>query len=193
MSFVVFENDSAIQGGGAGIQAAQFLASQGVDAVITGNCGPNAVQTLSAAGIELFAGQAGTVREVVDRFKKGNLSPTSEATVGNHFGMSDGAGVVQALIKRRLQLENLEPKEALKNAQPVPFIVSKSKPIIQVLKTIQQISSSDNQTTYFSSSSSRANILSSPKGDSRSDNFLISSICFLLCSNFLFSLASYAS
>ena len=39
MSFAVFENDSAIQGGGAGIQAAQFLALQGVDAVITGNCG----------------------------------------------------------------------------------------------------------------------------------------------------------
>ena len=49
MSFEVFENKSAVQGGGAGIQAAQFLASKGVEAVITGNCGPNAVQTLSAA------------------------------------------------------------------------------------------------------------------------------------------------
>ena len=92
MSFEAFPNESAAQGGGAGIQAAQFLASQGVAAVITGNCGPNAVQTLSAAGIELFAGQAGTVKEVVERLKKGNLSPTSEATVGNHFGISDGAG-----------------------------------------------------------------------------------------------------
>jgi DNA-binding NtrC family response regulator len=51
--------------------------------------------------------------------------------------------VGQALIKRRLQLENLELKESLKKAQPVPFIVGKSKAIIQVLKTIQQISSSD--------------------------------------------------
>ena len=51
--------------------------------------------------------------------------------------------VGQALIKRRLQLENLELKESLKKAQPVPFIVGKSKVIIQVLKTIQQISSSD--------------------------------------------------
>jgi len=92
ISFEAFPNASAVQSGGAGIQAAQFLASQGVAAVITGNCGPNAVQTLSAAGIELFAGQTGTVKEVVERLKKGHLSPTSAATVGNHFGMSDGAG-----------------------------------------------------------------------------------------------------
>jgi len=88
MSFEVLKNQSAAQGGGAGIQASQFLASQGVEAVITGNCGPNAVQTLSAAGIELFGGQSGTVREVVERFKKGDLRPTSEATVDSHFGMN---------------------------------------------------------------------------------------------------------
>jgi predicted Fe-Mo cluster-binding NifX family protein len=92
MSFEAFSNESAAQGGGAGIQAAQFLASQGVEAVITGNCGPNAVQTLSAAGVELFADQAGTVKEVVERFNKGNLRPTSEATVDSHFGMGSGAG-----------------------------------------------------------------------------------------------------
>ena len=93
MSFETFNNESAFQGGGAGIQAAQFLASLGVEAVITGNCGPNAVQTLSAAGIELFGGQFGTVREVVERFKKGNLRPTSEATVDSHFGMNAQAEV----------------------------------------------------------------------------------------------------
>jgi predicted Fe-Mo cluster-binding NifX family protein len=92
MSFEAFNNKSAVQGGGAGIQAAQFLASLGVEAVVTGNCGPNAVQTLAAAGIEMFGGQAGTVREVVDRFKKGHLKPTSEANVDSHFGMNAAAG-----------------------------------------------------------------------------------------------------
>ena len=93
MSFEAFNNQSATQGGGAGIQAAQFLASQGVEAVITGNCGPNAVQTLSAAGIELFGGQSGTVRDVVERFKNDHLKPTSEATVDSHFGMNAQAEV----------------------------------------------------------------------------------------------------
>jgi predicted Fe-Mo cluster-binding NifX family protein len=92
MSFEVLNNESAAEGGGAGIRAAQFLASQRVEAVITGNCGPNAVHTLSAAGVDLFAGQAGTVKEVVEKFKKGNLRPTSEATVNSHFGMGSGAG-----------------------------------------------------------------------------------------------------
>ena len=92
MSYEAFNNESAAQGGGAGIQAAQFIASLGVAAVITGNCGPNAVQTLSAAGVDLLAGQAGVVKDVVERFKKGNLKATSEATVNSHFGMSTGAG-----------------------------------------------------------------------------------------------------
>ncbi len=65
MSFEAFDNESIGLGGGAGIQSAQFVASEGAKAVITGNCGPNAVQTLSVAGIELFTGQAGTVKEVV--------------------------------------------------------------------------------------------------------------------------------
>ena len=93
MSFEVFNNESAVQGGGAGIQAAQFLASQGVEAVITGDCGPNAVQTLTAAAIELFGGQAGTVRQVVEKFKNGQLKPTSEATVDSHFGMNVETGI----------------------------------------------------------------------------------------------------
>jgi predicted Fe-Mo cluster-binding NifX family protein len=92
MSFEAFNNESAVQGGGAGIQAAQFLASLGVAAVVTGNCGPNAVQTLTAAGIELFGGQAGTVREVVEKFKKGNLKPTGVANVDSHFGINAAAG-----------------------------------------------------------------------------------------------------
>jgi predicted Fe-Mo cluster-binding NifX family protein len=92
MSVDVLNNASAAQAGGAGIQTAQFLASQGVAAVITGNCGPNAVQTLAAAGIELFSGQTGTVREVVERFKNGDLNPTGEANVDSHFGMNATTG-----------------------------------------------------------------------------------------------------
>ena len=93
MSFEVFTNESAVLGGGAGIQSAQFLASKGVDAVITGSCGPNAVKTLSAAGIETYAGQTGTVKEVVEKFKKDKLRSTSEATVDSHFGMAPGTGI----------------------------------------------------------------------------------------------------
>ena len=50
MSFEAFDNESMSLGGGAGIQSAQFVASKGAKVVITGNVGPNAVSTLSAAG-----------------------------------------------------------------------------------------------------------------------------------------------
>ena len=92
MSFDAFANENAALGGGDGIQAAQFVASKGVNAVITGHCGPNAAQTLSAAGVELFVGQSGTVKESVERYKKGNLKQTHEPNVDSHFGMGDGSG-----------------------------------------------------------------------------------------------------
>jgi predicted Fe-Mo cluster-binding NifX family protein len=92
MSFEAFDNDSIALGGGAGIQSAQFIASKGASAVLTGNCGPNAMRTLAAAGLKVFIGQAGTVREVVERFKTGRLSATPQANVDAHYGMGAGRG-----------------------------------------------------------------------------------------------------
>jgi len=88
MSFEVFDNESGALGGGAGIQSAQFVASKGVKAVITGNCGPNAVNTLYAAGIQMFLGNTGTVKEVLENFKNGNLTPAKTANVTDHNGLS---------------------------------------------------------------------------------------------------------
>ncbi len=92
MSYEAFDNQNAAQSSGAGIQAAQFLADKNVSAVITGHVGPNAVQTLSAAGIEIFSQQQGTIREVVERYKNKGLNPTTQSTVGRHFGMGGGGG-----------------------------------------------------------------------------------------------------
>jgi predicted Fe-Mo cluster-binding NifX family protein len=92
MSFEFYPNESSAMGGGAGIQAAQFLASKGVQTVITGNCGPNAAQTLFAAGIELVAGVQGTVNDAVKKYVNGELKSTTEPTVESHFGMGAGTG-----------------------------------------------------------------------------------------------------
>lgn len=92
MRYEVFDNQSATQSSGAGIQAAQFLADKNVSAVITGHVGPNAAQTLTAAGIDIFAEQQGSIKDVVNRYKSGALDPTSQSTVDSHFGMGAGAG-----------------------------------------------------------------------------------------------------
>ena len=91
MSFEAFANESVGMGGGAGIQSAAFVASKGVKAVLTGNCGPKAMQAFSAGGLEVFTGHSGTVGEVVERFKQGSMKSTTEATVSEKFGVG-GAG-----------------------------------------------------------------------------------------------------
>jgi len=48
MEFEAVDNSNAMAAGGAGISTAQMIASKGVEVVLTGNCGPNAYQTLSA-------------------------------------------------------------------------------------------------------------------------------------------------
>ncbi|MFC1883786.1 NifB/NifX family molybdenum-iron cluster-binding protein [Thermodesulfobacteriota bacterium] len=85
-----FDNGSIAMSGGAGIQAAEFVSSKGAEAVITGNCGPNAVKALKAAGIKLFTGQTGPVRNAIDEFTKGNLERATEANVPDHYGMGGG-------------------------------------------------------------------------------------------------------
>ncbi|RLI17791.1 dinitrogenase iron-molybdenum cofactor biosynthesis protein [Candidatus Bathyarchaeota archaeon] len=77
---------------GAGIQAAQTIASRGVKVLITGHVGPNAFQALSAAGLKIVTGVSGTVRDVIERYKRGELKETGAPTVGGHFGMGAGRG-----------------------------------------------------------------------------------------------------
>ncbi len=73
LEFEVIENSSKNLSGGAGIEAAQRVANQGVTHVLTGRCGPNAEKVLSAAGIRIVDGCEGTVREAVERLRSGSV------------------------------------------------------------------------------------------------------------------------
>jgi predicted Fe-Mo cluster-binding NifX family protein len=55
--------------------------------------GPNAVRTLSAAGIDVITGQTGTVKQAVDNYNNGKLNSASEANVSDYYGMGGGAGM----------------------------------------------------------------------------------------------------
>lgn len=92
MRFEAVPNMASGATGGAGIQAAQTIASKGTKVLITGNVGPNAFQALSAAGIKIVSGASGTVREVVEKYKRGKLSETGAPTARGHFGMGVGRG-----------------------------------------------------------------------------------------------------
>jgi len=92
MEFEAISNESAAAAGGAGIQTAQMMARTGVEVVITGNAGPNAFQTLQAAGIKVITGASGSVREAVEKYMSGELKEIDEANVGSHAGMGGGGG-----------------------------------------------------------------------------------------------------
>ena len=80
------DNEAAALGGGAGMQAAQMIADAGAKAVITGNIGPNAATVLEAAGIKTYLCSTGTVREVLQQYRDGQLSEASGHSVNAHFG-----------------------------------------------------------------------------------------------------------
>ncbi|MEJ2702507.1 MAG: NifB/NifX family molybdenum-iron cluster-binding protein [Sedimentisphaerales bacterium] len=87
MEHSVVENTSIATAGGAGISSAKAVADTGAEAVLTGNCGPNAQRTLDAAGIRLYTDVTGTVAEAVERFKSGALTVANGPNVQTHFGM----------------------------------------------------------------------------------------------------------
>jgi predicted Fe-Mo cluster-binding NifX family protein len=93
MQFQALENSGAMAGGGAGISTAQMIAGKGVEVVLTGNCGPNAYEVLSAAGIKVITGVAGKVQDAVQGYKSGKFQSSSQPNVPGHFGMGRGRGM----------------------------------------------------------------------------------------------------
>ncbi len=70
---------------GAGIQTARNVIDSGAKKVITGNVGPKAFATLNAAGIEIYTGANGTVKDALEELKKGTLGKTESANVSGHW------------------------------------------------------------------------------------------------------------
>ena len=92
LEFEALENSGAAAAGGAGIATAQMIANKGAQVVLTGNTGPNAYQTLAAAGIQVISGVSGTVKDAIQGYKAGKFQSSSQPNVPGHFGMGGGAG-----------------------------------------------------------------------------------------------------
>ena len=117
MEFEALDNSNAMASGGAGISTAQMVASKGAEVVLTGNCGPNAYQTLSAAGVQVITGVSGRIKDAVEAFKAGKFQSSSQPSVGNHYGMGmstgPGMGMGQGMGRNRSGWPNLWPLPAL--------------------------------------------------------------------------------
>lgn len=85
----VLDNPALSASGGAGVQAAQFVAGLGVQAVVSGTFGPNAFDTLDAAGIKMYLApgdKSYTTAETLEMFKAGELGRADAATHEGHHG-----------------------------------------------------------------------------------------------------------
>jgi predicted Fe-Mo cluster-binding NifX family protein len=103
LAFEAISNDAATASGGAGIRAAQTVAAQNVEAVLTGSVGPNAFPALQDSNIKILSGVSGTVRSVVENYGSGTfeeLKTPGPANVGRGqggpgrgLGMGRGGGM----------------------------------------------------------------------------------------------------
>jgi len=88
-AWTAHENPALSASGGAGVLAAQFVAKLGAQAVVSGAYGPNAADTLSPAGIDMYlmpGNETCTAAEVLALFKSGKLNKTESATHAGHHG-----------------------------------------------------------------------------------------------------------
>ncbi len=77
------ENINAFKG--AGIQAATMIHDKGAEVLLTGFCGPNAFKTAEAAGIKVVNDISGTVEQVVEKFKAGQLIYSEAPNTDGHW------------------------------------------------------------------------------------------------------------
>lgn len=78
---------------GAGITAAQLVANEKVEVIITGNVGPNAFGALQTSGIKIYTGAFDmTAKQALDKYNKGELKEVNVATGPGQFGKGPGFG-----------------------------------------------------------------------------------------------------
>ena len=85
-SFTFIDNQQNLESAqGAGIQAAQHIVNQDAEALITGHCGPKAFKVLSTAGVKIYVGANGTVKEALEKFKNNELEEALSPDVEGHW------------------------------------------------------------------------------------------------------------
>ena len=69
---------------GTGAEAAQLVLDNGAEAALTGVIGPNAFNSLKVGLVDIYEGASSqeTVRQALERFKKGEYSECSSPTGG---------------------------------------------------------------------------------------------------------------
>ncbi|MFW5775575.1 MAG: NifB/NifX family molybdenum-iron cluster-binding protein [Chitinivibrionales bacterium] len=85
-TFETLDNEQNLQSTqGAGIQAASTVVNAGCDCLITGHCGPKAFAALSKAGVAVYTGCEGSIKDVIEKFQQGKLTKSVQPDVQGHW------------------------------------------------------------------------------------------------------------
>lgn len=74
------------ESGGAGIKAAELVASKNVSVVLIGNIGPKAFDVLKTANVSIISGLSGNVKEIIEKYRNKELKAMDKPTVAAKFG-----------------------------------------------------------------------------------------------------------
>ncbi len=87
--FEAVQNQNISGMGGVGVQSGQFVAERKAEVVLTGHVGPKAAQTLQAAGIDVVVDVSGSVKEVIEKYKNGELKTSDGPNVEEKSGLDN--------------------------------------------------------------------------------------------------------
>ncbi len=93
MEFEALPNTNAELAGGAGIQSATLVMEKGATVILTGSCGPNAVQVLKQGSVHVVTGVSGIVTQVVQQYTAGSLKTSNTALAAGRFSGGGGRGM----------------------------------------------------------------------------------------------------
>ena len=86
MAFESIDNASNVNAfKGAGIQTATMVSEKGAEALLTGFCGPNAFNVLTAAKVKVINDVSGIVRDCVQNYIQGKYTVADKANVNGHW------------------------------------------------------------------------------------------------------------
>ncbi|SNX55210.1 NifB/NifX family molybdenum-iron cluster-binding protein [Thermoanaerobacterium sp. RBIITD] len=86
MEYKVLDNTAASQSSGAGTKASQLLLDEKIEALISSNVGPNAMDVFNAADISVYKAVNGDVKTNLEDFNRGLLEKILEPTNRGHHG-----------------------------------------------------------------------------------------------------------
>jgi len=83
-------NEATNSPSGAGVAAAQTIIKNKVEALISGNIGPNAFMILQQNGVKIYTAYNITIKEAVKMLTEGKLKESGNASIESKFGMGQG-------------------------------------------------------------------------------------------------------